>query len=519
MQVLDFRNEPFTDFLNEAEQERFRAALATVKAGLGRHYDLVIGGKRVSTVDKIVSVNPADPTEVIGTAAKGTHEHAELALEAAWRAFPGWSSLDPYARARHLFKLAAVLRRRKHELAATQVLEVGQSWAEADAQTAEAIDFCEWYGREMIRLSRPWQLYRPAGTDNETFYIPMGVGLIIPPWNFPLAILTGMTTSAVVTGNTVIVKPSEVTPVIAGKFMECIDEAGFPPGVINIVYGPGVEVGEYLVKHPRIRFISFTGSKEVGLRINELAAKVVPGQRWIKRVVAELGGKDAIIVDEDADLDLAAEGIVTSAFGFQGQKCSACSRAIIHTSVYDDVLQKIIEKTKNLKVGPPEHWENQMGPVASEAQFHKVLRYLEIGRNEGRLVTGGHPFPNAPEHGYFIEPTVFADVAPSATLAQKEIFGPVLAVIKANDFDHALEIANDTVYGLTGAVFARDRRKLELAREKFYVGNLYFNRKSTGALVGVEPFGGFNLSGTNAKAGGRDYLQLFMLAKTVSERL
>ncbi|HEX6987873.1 MAG TPA: L-glutamate gamma-semialdehyde dehydrogenase [Bacillota bacterium] len=519
MHHVDYRNEPYTDFLDPNERERFQAVLDRVRAGLGRHYDLIIGGRRVATDDRIVSINPANPQEVIGTVARARREHADQALEAAEEAFQRWSRTDPRARARALFRLAAILRRRKHELSATMVLEIGKQWAEADADTAEAIDFCEWYGREMIRLSEPWPLNKPAGTENETFYIPMGVGLVIPPWNFPLAILTGTTMAPVVAGNTVILKPASSTPVIAAKFMECVEEAGFPAGVINFLPGPGGEVGEYLVEHPRIRFINFTGSLEVGLRINELAAKVQPGQKWIKRVVAEMGGKDAIIVCDDANLEEAAVGIVQSAFGFQGQKCSACSRVIADARIYDDLLQKVTEKTKNLKVGPAENWENQMGALADENQFRKVLEYIEIGKSEGRLVTGGKAFPDAPARGYFIEPTIFADVDPRARIAQEEIFGPVLPFIKARDYDHALEIANDTVYGLTGSVYSRSRERLERARREFHVGNLYLNRKCTGALVGVEPFGGFNMSGTNAKAGGSDYLQLFMLAKSVSEKL
>ena len=519
VQRTDFRNEPFTNFQDPEERRRFQAALDRVRADLGRHYPLIIGGRRVDTEGRIVSVNPANPQEVIGTVARAGRQHADQALEAAEQAFARWSRFDPEARARALFRLAAVLRRRKHELSATMVLEVGKQWSEADADTAEAIDFCEWYGREMIRLAKPWPLYRPEGTDNETFYIPMGVGLVIPPWNFPLAILVGTTMAPVVAGNTVIVKPASSTPVIAAKFMECLEEAGFPEGVVNFLPGPGGEVGEYLVQHPRIRFINFTGSLEVGLRINELAAKMQPGQKWIKRVIAEMGGKDAIIVCDDADLDEAAAGIVQSAFGFQGQKCSACSRVIADQKIYDELLQKVVERTRNLKVGPAEDPDNHMGAVADENQFRKVLEYIEIGKGEGRLVTGGSALAGAPEKGYFIEPTIFADVDPKARIAQEEIFGPVLAFIKARDYDHALEIANDTVYGLTGSVYSRSRERLERARREFYVGNLYFNRKCTGALVGVEPFGGFNLSGTNAKAGGTDYLQLFMLAKSVSERL
>lgn len=366
----------------------------------------------------------------------------------------------------------------------------------------------------MIRLSERQPLTRIPGEDNELTYIPLGVGIIIPPWNFPLAIMVGMTTSAIVAGNTVVLKPAGPTTVIAAKFMEILEEAGLPAGVVNFVPGSGPVVGEYLVKHPLARFISFTGSRDVGLRINELAAKRAKGQKWIKRVIAEMGGKDSIIVDKEADLDLAAQAIVTSAFGFSGQKCSACSRAIVHQDVYDEVLAKVTERVKNLKVAEAREFGIDMGPVIDENAYKKILEYIEIGKQEGRLVIGGG---KAEGNGYFIQPTIFADVDPNARIAQEEIFGPVVAFIKAKDFDHALEIANNTEYGLTGAVISRNRANLEKAREEFHVGNLYFNRKCTGALVGVHPFGGFNMSGTDSKAGGRDYLLLFTQAKVVSE--
>ncbi len=408
------------------------------------------------------------------------------------------------------------MRRRKLELSAWMVKESGKNWLEAIADTAEAIDFLEFYGREMIRLGRGQELTTVEGHDNELIYIPIGVGIVIPPWNFPLAILTGLTAGPVVAGNTVIVKPASNTPVIAAKLMEILTEAGLPKGVVNFLPGSGGAIGDYLVKHPKTRFINFTGSKEVGLRINKLAAEIQPGQIWIKRVAAEMGGKDAIIVNSDADLDVAADGIVKSAFGFQGQKCSACSRAIVVEDVYDHLLEKVTALTKEIKVGPVENGENFMGPVIDKNAFQKTLEYIEIGKKEGRLVTGGE---TGPEGGYFIQPTVIADVDAKARIAQEEIFAPVVAFIKAKDFNQAIEIGNDTEYGLTGGVFAKNRECLEKARQDFHVGNLYFNRKCTGALVGAEPFGGFNMSGTCAKAGGKDYLLLFLQQKTVSEKL
>jgi len=338
----------------------------------------------------------------------------------------------------------------------------------------------------------------------------------VPPWNFPLAILTGMTVSSIVAGNTVLLKPSSLTPVIGAMLVQALEEAGLPPGVVNFVPGPGGEVGEYLVAHPQVRFVSFTGSREVGTHIYELAAKVAPGQKWLKRVIAEMGGKDAIVVDETADLAAAAEGVVASAYGFAGQKCSACSRLIAVDAIYDDLLDRVVAGAKALRVGDPRQHETQVGPVADGGQFKKVAEYLKIGKREGRLVLGGNA--DAKE-GFYVEPTIFADVAPGARIEQEEIFGPVLAVVRARDFDHALEIANDTDYGLTGAVFSRDSARLEQARREFHVGNLYLNRKCTGALVGAEPFGGFNMSGTDSKAGGRDYLLLLTQPKVISERL
>jgi 1-pyrroline-5-carboxylate dehydrogenase len=400
-------------------------------------------------------------------------------------------------------------------MAAWMVYEVSKSWVEAYADVAEAIDFMEFYAREMMRLGPPQPVVDYPGEENELRYIPLGVGAVIPPWNFPLAILTGMTTAAVVTGNTVVLKPASAAPTIAAKFMEVMREASLPAGVINFLPGPGSSVGDILVTHPLTRFIAFTGSKEVGLRIHELAAKPQPGQIWLKRTILEMGGKDCIIIDEDADLESAVEGVNWSAFGFQGQKCSACSRLVIHEAVYDRFLDMVVERAKQNTVGDPVDGRNFMGAVIDEAALRKITGYIDIGRTEGRLVLGGERLSG---EGYFLPPTIFADVDPNARIAQEEIFGPVLSVIKAHDFDHALRIANSTEYGLTGGVYSNNRRHLERARHEFHVGNLYFNRKITGALVGVQPFGGFNMSGTDSKAGGSDYLLLFMQAKSISER-
>lgn len=513
----EFKNEPFTDFSKPDNEKAMKRALGMVASEFGKDYDLVIGGGRVRTNQKIKSIDPSNPSNVVGLVSKATEEHAEEALKSAANTFESWRRVAPEVRADYLFKAAAIIRDRKHEFSATMVYEVGKSWAEADGDTAEAIDFLEFYGREMIRLGGEQPLTPYPGEKNELRYIPLGVGAVIPPWNFPLAIMAGMTTAALVAGNTVVLKPSSDSPVIAAKFFEVLEEVGLPAGVVNFVPGGGVEVGEYLVTHPLTRFIAFTGSKEVGLHINEEAAKTRPGQIWIKRAMLEMGGKDSIVVDKDVDLDDAAKGIVGAAFGFQGQKCSACSRAIIHQDAYDGIVARVISETKKLKQGAP-HDSNgvNIGPVINEAACNKILDYIEVGKTEGELVLGGM---RSAGDGYFIEPTVFTDVAPDARISQEEIFGPVLACIKAKDYDHALEIANNTEFGLTGAVYSPSKENLDRAGNEFHVGNLYYNRKCTGALVGVHPFGGFNMSGTDSKAGGRDYLLLFTQAKLVSAKI
>ncbi|PYV28797.1 MAG: L-glutamate gamma-semialdehyde dehydrogenase, partial [Acidobacteria bacterium] len=409
-----------------------------------------------------------------------------------------------------------ILRERKYYFAGWMVYEVGKTWAEADADVAEAIDFCEFYSREMLRLAEPQPLTPVPGEKNYLRYIPLGVGVVIPPWNFPLAILAGLASASIVAGNTVVLKPSSDSPTIGYKFFEALEKAGLPDGVVNFLPGPGSSVGDALVTHPRTRYVAFTGSKEVGLRINELAAKHVPGQIWVKRVIAEMGGKDSIVVDSETDLDAADEGVAVSAFGFQGQKCSACSRAIVVEKVYDAFLEKLKQRVERIKVGPAADEDVYMGPVINANAKKSILQYIKAGTKEGRVVTGGG---EASGPGHFIEPTVIADVPPDATTAQEETLGPVLAVIKAANFDEALEIANNTEYGLTGAVYTQNRHKLDKAAEYFHVGNLYLNRKCTGALVGGHPFGGFNMSGTDSKAGGRDYLLLFTQAKAIAEKV
>jgi 1-pyrroline-5-carboxylate dehydrogenase len=512
-----FKNEPLTDFSDPKERKAFEAALATVRSHFGEKHPLVIGGEEIWLEDMFKSVNPAHPDQVVGLFAQADERLAQFAVETAHKAFRTWRRVPAEQRAQYLFAAADLVRERKHQFSAWMVYEVGKSWIEADADTAEAIDFLEYYGRQMIRLARGEYVQNLPGERDEQRYIPLGVGAVIPPWNFPLAIMTGLSSAAIVAGNTVVLKPASSSPKIAWEFFQVMREAGLPTGVFNYVTGSGGRIGDALVEHPKTRFIAFTGSKEVGIRINERAAKVQPGQIWLKRTILEMGGKDCVVVDETADLDAAAEGIVVSAFGFQGQKCSAGSRAIVVEDVYDEVLEKVVEKTREtVTVGDPQDPKNYMGPVIDEPAFKKIMSYIAIGKTEGKLVHGGQALER---EGWFIEPTIFANVPPDATIAQEEIFGPVVSVIKAKDFEDALRIANSTEYGLTGSLYSHDPERIERAKDELHVGNLYFNRKCTGALVGVHPFGGFNMSGTDSKAGGPDYLLLFTQAKAIGEKI
>ncbi len=514
--VSEFTNEPFIDFTKPENRSRMGEALKNVKSEFGREYPMWLNGQKVTTTDKRTSTNPSRPSEVIGVFQNATKEMARQAVEDAHRYFDTWKRVSAQERAKCLFRTAKMVRERKFELNALVCYEVGKTWVEADADIAEAIDFLEFYGREMLRLGEPQKLTPMRGERNYLVYIPLGVGVVIPPWNFPCAIMAGMTVASLVTGNTVILKPAADSPTIAARFIDILYEAGIPKEAVNFITGPGSVIGDVLVQHPKTRYIGFTGSKEVGLRISELAGKTVPGQMWIKRTVLEMGGKDGIVVDEEADIDAAVEGTVQAAFGYQGQKCSACSRAIVSEKIYDTFVQKLVERTKKITVGPSEDPDNYMGPVISQSAMKTILDYIEIGRKEGKLLIGGK---RAVGDGYFIEPTIIVDVDPKSRLAQEEVFGPVLAVIKAQNYDRALEIANNTEFGLTGAVYSKNPEKIKKAEETFHVGNLYLNRKCTGAMVGAHPFGGFNMSGTDSKAGGRDYLLLFMQGKSIAEKV
>jgi 1-pyrroline-5-carboxylate dehydrogenase len=512
-----FRNEPATDFTNPENARRMREALAKVRAELGREYDMVIGDRLIKTQNKIKTINPARPDQLVGVFQSAGREHVEPAIQAAAAAFESWKRTTAEERASLLHSVACILRERRFEFCAWMVYEVGKNWAEADADVAETIDFAEFYARDALRLSEAKPLVQLPGEDDRLTYIPLGVAAVIPPWNFPCAIMGGMTMASIVCGNTVVLKPSHDSPAIAAKFFEALQEAGMPDGVVNFCPGSGSSFGAGLVEHPQTRYIAFTGSREVGLDINQRAAAPRPGQKWIKRTILEMGGKDSIIVDADANLDAAVEGVAQSAFGFQGQKCSACSRAIIDEKIYDVFLERLKDRVNRISVGDPV--ENKpMGPVINEGAMKSILNYIEIGKKEGRLINGGGPAKDAGD-GYYIQPTVFADVLPTARIAQEEIFGPVLAIIKARNYSDALEIANNTEFGLTGAVYSTSRDKLERARHEFHAGNLYFNRKCTGAMVGAHPFGGFNMSGTDSKAGGPDYLLLFTQAKSAAEKL
>ncbi|MFC1562829.1 L-glutamate gamma-semialdehyde dehydrogenase, partial [candidate division KSB1 bacterium] len=507
---------PLTDFSKEENRAKMENAINKVESELGKEWSLIIGGKRIRCRDQFFSRNPSDYEHIIGIFQKAEQQHVVMAIEAANKAFETWKFTPAEERAEYCFKIADLIRENKFEFSAWMVLEIGKSWVEADADVAEAIDLIDFYACEAVRYGSEQSIVKIPSEENKLRYIPLGVGVVIAPWNFPLAILSGMTVGALAAGNTVILKPSSDAPAVAKKFMEILEHVKLPDGVVNLLTGPGGDIGDLLVIHPQTRFISFTGSKEVGLRINEHAARTSMGQKWIKRVVAEMGGKNAIIVDSEAKIDNAVEGVAISAFGYSGQKCSACSRAIVSANIYDEFIEKLIDRTKNITIGPVKYYENWMGPVINLKAMATIMDYIELGKREGRLLCGGKRINH---YGNFIESTIIDNLDRKATICQHEIFGPVLAVIKSQDFEDAIEIANDTEYGLTGSVYSENKGKLEKAGDLFHVGNLYYNRKCTGAVVGAHPFGGFNMSGTDSKAGGRDYLLLFSQAKSISKNI
>jgi RHH-type proline utilization regulon transcriptional repressor/proline dehydrogenase/delta 1-pyrroline-5-carboxylate dehydrogenase len=535
--IAPFSNEPLTDFACSVNRERMAAALASVKAEFGREYPLWIGGAGGEAVRStqlavgrnapavvpiaysppppLESRNPADHTTIIGYVARATREHADMAVAAATAAFPVWSAATVWRRVEVLFETAARLRERRFELAAWMVFECGKQWREADADVAEAIDFCEFYARGMLQLAAPRQRNIP-GEDNSYFYLPRGVVAVISPWNFPLAILCGMTMAPLVAGNTVVIKPAEQSSVVAAKFTEILQSLDLPYGVVNFVPGVGEEVGARLVEHPDVAAITFTGSQNVGLEINRIAAQTSPGQHHVKHVIAEMGGKNAIIIDDDADLDEAVRGVVASAFGYQGQKCSACSRVIVLPKVYAAFEARLRDAVASLAIGPPEDPAYAIGPVIDREAFERLKGSIAKARGEATCLYAGDPGKLA-EVGYYVGPHVFSDVDPKSMLGQVEFFGPVLSVLRAANMDEALAIANGTPYALTGGVFSRNPATIARAKREFLVGNLYINRKITGALVDCQPFGGFKLSGVGGKAGGPDYLKQFLVPRTITE--
>jgi len=513
-----FVNEPMIDWTNPENVRTMQAAIEKVRSELGREYDLVIGGRRIKTGDTAPSVNPAKPSEVVGVHHQAGPAEVEPAMQAALKAFDTWSRTTTQERTTLLFRVAQLLRERKFELEAWLVFEVGKNYGEADADIAELIDFCMMYAIEALRLDQAKTVVQLPGEHDQFRYIPLGVGAVISPWNFPAAIMGGMTLASVVCGNTVVLKPSGDSPTIAAKFFELLEEAGLPDGVVNYCPGHGNTFGNAIVEHPKTRYIAFTGSKEVGLHINQAAAQQKSGQVWIKRTVLEMGGKDSMVVDADSDVDAAVEGTAQAAFGFSGQKCSACSRVIVDERIYDKFLQALKDRVEKITVGDPTQNVN-MGPVINEKSMKNTLSYIEKGIAEGgRLITGGASAKDAGE-GYFVQPTVIADVDPMGTISQQEIFGPVLAVIKSRNFEEGIAIANNTEFGLTGAAYTSSPDKIAYAKREFHVGNLYINRKCTGAIVGAHPFGGFNMSGTDSKAGGPDYLLLFTQGKSIGEKI
>ncbi|HXU77507.1 MAG TPA: L-glutamate gamma-semialdehyde dehydrogenase, partial [Methylomirabilota bacterium] len=510
-----FRNEPATDFTVPAEREKIRSALGDLRKELGKKYPLVIDGREVATPDWQPSLNPANQREIIGYAAQAGVDQAEAALAAARAAQVKWGRTPGEERAALLEKVGELMRRDKASLCALEILEAGKSWSEADADVAEAIDFCRYYGSIMRELGRPRRTQAVPGETNVQQWWPRGTGIVIAPWNFPLAILTGMTSAAVVAGNAVIMKPSDQTPVIGARLMELFREAGLPRGVVNLLTGPGGKVGAHLVGHAQIDFIAFTGSKEVGLRIWESAGRTVPGQANLKKVICEMGGKNAVIVDSDADLDEAVAGCIHSAFGYQGQKCSALSRLIVLADNYDKFVNRLIAAAGSLPVGPAEQAGTVVGPVIGREAQQRILAMIEGGKKEAKLAWQG-AVPGDPDACY-VPPTIFTEVPPGSRLFREEIFGPVLAVSRAKDFDEALALANESEFALTGGCYSRSPVNLERARQELVCGNLYLNRSITGAVVERQPFGGFKMSGGGTKAGGREYLENFMVPRVITE--
>jgi RHH-type proline utilization regulon transcriptional repressor/proline dehydrogenase/delta 1-pyrroline-5-carboxylate dehydrogenase len=509
-----FRNEPPTDFTRTENRERLRAALAEVRAAMARSYPLVLGEQELTVSETFASLDPGDPSRTIGRFPRASAEEAGKAIAVAREAFAVWSGTPAEERAAVLMRAAAILRRRRFTLAAWEVYECGKPWSEADADIAEAIDFCEYYARQMIRLAAP-EHHDVPGETNTSAPLARGVAVVIPPWNFPLAIPTGMTVAALVTGNTVILKPSERAPMMAHQLAAVLAEAGLPAGVLTVLPGFG-DAGAALVADPRVDVIAFTGSRDVGLEINRRAAEPVAGQDHVKRVIAEMGGKNAIIIDDDADLDEAVVGVLQSAFGYAGQKCSACSRAIVLESIHDAFLTRLVEAARALTVGPADDPDTVVGPVIDARARERIEDYIRIAAQEGELVLATDVGPLA-ARGSFVGPHIVAGVRPEARIAQEEVFGPVLAVLKARDLDDALAIANGTVYALTGGLYSRSPAHIERVKQAIRVGNLYINRPITGALVERQPFGGFKLSGIGTKAGGPDYLKEFLLTRAVTE--
>ncbi len=511
--IAPFSNEPPADFTIPETRSAFRSAVKEVGNRTGESFPAVIGGKEYRVGEPIVSVNPARPGEVVGTVYGITQELADRAVSAARDAQKSWSQRAPGDRAAILFRAAAVARRRRAELAAWQVREAGKSWTESDADVAEAIDYLEYYGREMIRLGKPVRMGDCPGEENLHLYRPRGVGLVVAPWNFPLAISVGMASAALVAGNAVLYKPSSLSPVNGWLAFSLLREGGAPDGVLNFIPGKGDAVGDRLVGHPGVDFVLFTGSRAVGLRIVEKAGRTAPGQKSVKRAVVEMGGKNAILVDADADLDQAVPAVMTSAFGYQGQKCSACSRVIVHTDCYDRFLARICEAVRSLTVGPPEDPANRIGPLIDGAAKERVRAAIELGRREGKVAA---EIP-VPEEGFYVSPTILTDLPPDSKILSEEIFGPVLAVVRSRDVEEAVAIANSSDYALTGGLFSRSPATIARVRETFAVGNMYINRGITGALVGRQPFGGFRMSGVGSKAGGPDYLLQFMEPRVITE--